>query len=91
MESKVDKRVSFLQYLNTVLLTISLLLLGVGINQMILFNEKYTETEKKVDKLDIRQTYQRDWEIERDRVNTIDHQDFDLRLRQLEAVLPKKK
>lgn len=87
---KSDKRVSFLQYLNTFLLTTCLVLLGIGVNQMVLFNEKYTSTEKKVDRLEIRQTYQRDWEIERDKYNTEEHEKFDQRLRAVEAVMPKK-
>lgn len=91
MASIQDKRVSFLQYLNTFLLMISLALLGIGVNQMVLFNEKYTNTEKKVDKLEIRQSYQMEWAIERDRLNTDEHKRMDERLDCLEAMLPLKK
>lgn len=91
MDSKIDKRVSFLQYLNTALLTVSLVILGIGVNQMILFNEKYTITEKKVDKLELRQSYQMDWDIERDRINTQDHEKYEDRLNKLEAILNEKK
>ncbi len=91
MDSKIDKRVSFLQYLNTALLTVSLVILGIGVNQMVLFNEKYTITEKKVDKLELRQSYQMDWSIERDRINTQDHEKYEDRLNKLEAILNEKK
>lgn len=91
MDSKIDKRVSFLQYLNTALLTVSLVVLGIGVNQMILFNEKYTITEKKVDKLELRQSYQMDWSIERDRINTQDHDKYEDRLNKIEAILNEKK
>ena len=91
MTSIQDKRVSFLQYLNTFLLMISLTLLGIGVNQMVVFNEKYTNTEKKVDKLEIRQSYQMDWAIERDRLNTDEHKRMDERLDCMEARLPLKK
>lgn len=91
MTSIQDKRVSFLQYLNTFLLMISLALLGIGVNQMIIFNEKYTTTEKKVDKLEIQQSYQTGWAIERDRLNTDEHKRMDERLDYLEAMLPLKK
>ena len=90
-QERADRRVSFLQYLNTALLTVSLVFLGIGVNQMVSFNEKYTNTEKKVDKLEIRQSYQMDWSIERDRINTNDHDRIEFRIQNLEAILPEKK
>jgi len=91
IQEKYDKRVSFLQYLNTFLLTTCLVLLGIGVNQMILFNDKFTSTEKKVDKLELRQTYEREWNLERDNANTLFHEKCEQRITTIEANLPKYK
>jgi hypothetical protein len=90
-QEKTDTRVSFLQYLNTFLLTVCLVLLGIGVNQMVVFNEKYTTTITKQNTMELQQTYQREWTIERDKLNTEEHRKFDQRIEAVEIELRQKK
>jgi len=91
---KTDRRITLLQYINTILLGLLTLAVTVGSVQLSILNEKYTDTAIKQGKLEERVSY-----ILSNQVNVIKRlgevekevQNHKYKFEQIEANLPEKK